>query len=92
MFHILYDGSVTDEDGFVAMGGEAEALAERLKGGYRRGMSLADALKLGVDALTTQNGDRLDAARVEAAVLDRTRRRRKFLRLPEDEVAGLLRS
>src|ERR671925_851544 len=55
LFHVLYDGSVTDEDGFVAMGGEAEALTERLKGGYRSGMTLEDALKLGVDALSGQN-------------------------------------
>jgi len=90
MFHILYDGSVTDEDGFVAMAGEAEVLAEGLKGGYRPGMSLSDALKLGVDVLSSQNGERLDASRIEAAVLDRTRRRRKFRRLGDEELADLL--
>ncbi|MGH2686923.1 MAG: proteasome subunit alpha, partial [Actinomycetota bacterium] len=47
LFHILYDGSVTDEDGFVAMGGESEALARRLGEGYRPEMPLADALRLG---------------------------------------------
>jgi proteasome alpha subunit len=90
MFHILYDGSVTDEDGFVAMGGEAEALAERLEGGYRPELSLADALSLGVDALSTQNGERLDASRLEVAGLDRTRKRRKFRRLTAAEVTELL--
>src|ERR671914_72493 len=49
LFHILYDGSVTDEDGFVAMGGESQDLADRLGGGYSAGMSLADAVRLGVD-------------------------------------------
>ena len=90
LFHILYDGSVTDEDGFVAMGGEAEALTERLKGGYRSGMALGEALKLGVDTLSGQNGERLDAARLEAAVLDRAGRRRKFRRLADPELADLL--
>jgi proteasome alpha subunit len=90
MFHILYDGSVTDEDGFVAMGGEAEALTTRLKDGYRPGMTLAEALALGVDTLSSQNGERFDAARLEAATLDRTRRRRKFLRLGDEELAELL--
>ncbi|MGH2676388.1 MAG: proteasome subunit alpha, partial [Actinomycetota bacterium] len=90
MFHILYDGSVTDEDGFVAMGGEAEALAERLKAGYRPGMVLADALKLGVDGLSGQNGERLDASRLEVALLDRTGRRRKFRRLADPELGRIL--
>jgi proteasome alpha subunit len=91
MFHILYDGSVTDEDGWVAMGGEAEPLAERLEGGYRQGMALGDALKLGVEPLMSQDGEQqVGAERLEVAVLDRTRRRRKFRRLTDPEVAELL--
>jgi proteasome alpha subunit len=90
LFHILYDGSVSDEDGFVAMGGEAEALTEGLKGSYRSEMTLEDALKLGVDALSGQNGERLDASRLEVAVLDRGGRRRKFRRLADPELADLL--
>ena len=30
MFHIRYDGSVTDEDGFAVLGGEADSIRERL--------------------------------------------------------------
>jgi proteasome alpha subunit len=91
LFHILYDGSVTDEDGFVAMGGEAEALTDRLRAGYRAEMPLADALRLGVESLTSQDGDqKVEAERLEAAVLDRTRRRRKFHRLPDEEVSRIL--
>jgi proteasome alpha subunit len=91
MFHILYDGSVTDEDGFVAMGGEAEALADRLKAGYRAELPLPDALRLGVESLTSQDGDqKVGAERLEVALLDRTGRRRKFRRLPDDEIGRLL--
>ena len=32
MFHILYDGTVVDEDRFSALGGEAEAITARLAG------------------------------------------------------------
>ncbi|HJV04370.1 MAG TPA: proteasome subunit alpha, partial [Actinomycetota bacterium] len=65
LFHILYDGSVTDEDGFVAMGGQSEDLADRLKEGYSRSMSLEDAIKLGVDALTSQDGqEKMEAGRL----------------------------
>jgi proteasome alpha subunit len=87
LFHILYDGSVTDEDGFVAMGGESEALAGRLRDGYRPDMDLATALRLGTQTLGPEEGG--EAARLEAAVLDRTRPRRKFRRFSDDEVGGL---
>jgi len=92
MFHILYDGSVTDEDGFLAMGGEADALSARLKAGYRVEMPLGDAVRLGVEALTVEDGEHaeLEPSRLEVALLDRNRPRRKFRRLPDSEVAGIL--
>ena len=91
LFHILYDGSVTDEDGFLAMGGQSEDLAARLKEGYSQQMSLGDAINLGVEALTSQDGqEKMEAGRLEVAVLDRTRPRRKFRRLPDTELAQLL--
>ncbi|MGH2663622.1 MAG: proteasome subunit alpha [Actinomycetota bacterium] len=97
LFHILYDGSVTDEDGFVAMGGESDRLTERLREGYRPELPLADALKVGVDALPAQNGqaegdgsEPLTPARLEVAVLDRNRPRRKFRRIADEELGTLL--
>jgi proteasome alpha subunit len=91
LFHILYDGSVTDEDGFVAMGGESDALRERLRGAYRNELPLGDAIRVGVGALTSQDGQgRVEAGRLEVAVLDRTRPRRKFRRLRDEEIAGIL--
>lgn len=91
MFHILYDGSVTDEDGFVAMGGQSEDLASRIQGGYGEGMPLADAVRLGRDAIRSQDGqEEVTPARLEVAVLDRGRKRRKFHRLSDEELATLL--
>jgi proteasome alpha subunit len=90
LFHILYDGSVTDEDGYVAMGGESETVAGRLKDGYRPGLSLAEALRLGTDSITVQNGEQVESSRLEVAFLDRTRPRRKFRRLPDEEVGRIL--
>jgi proteasome alpha subunit len=91
LFHILYDGSVTDEDGFVAMGGQSEALAGRLKQGYRGEMPLPDAIKLGVDALTSEDGEeKVKSERLEVAILDRTGPRRKFRRLPDPELTDML--
>jgi proteasome alpha subunit len=90
LFLILYDGSVTDEEGFVAMGGESARLAEHLRQGYGREMPLGDALKLGVGSLTVQNGERVEAARLEVALLDRNRPRRKFRRLSDEDLGPLL--
>jgi proteasome alpha subunit len=91
MFHILYDGSVTDEDGFVAMGGQSQDLADRIQGGYSQEMALADVLRLGRDAIRSQDGqEEVTPARLEVAVLDRGGKRRKFHRLTDEELATLL--
>src|SRR5918999_1145228 len=45
MFHILFDGSVTDRNGWVAMGGQAEALNAYLDQHYGKHPSLADGFK-----------------------------------------------
>ena len=45
IYHVLFDGSVTDEHGFVAIGGHAEDLNETLKGRYAEGWDLATAVR-----------------------------------------------
>jgi proteasome alpha subunit len=91
LFHILYDGSVSDKEGFVAMGGETETLSEKLEQAYTDGMDLGAALRAGVGALSEVNEGELEPSRIEAATLDRTRKqRRKFRRLSDDQVAGYL--
>ena len=40
IYHVLFDGSVTDEHGFVAIGGHAEDLTETLKGRFGAGWDL----------------------------------------------------
>jgi proteasome alpha subunit len=91
LFHILFDGSVTDRTGWVAMGGQADALGSYLKEKYpKKTPTSTAALKLGVDALKTVEGSEVGADALEVAVLDRTRTRRKFRRLVEAELAKLL--
>ena len=90
LFHILYDGSVADEEGFVAMGGESDQLTAKLTEEYKPSLKAADALRLGVEALKIQNGERVEPSRLEVALLDRTRPRRKFRRLRDEELAELL--
>src|SRR5215470_13639985 len=46
LYRITYDGSISDEHGYVAMGGQAEAIANALKQGYHDDITLGDALAL----------------------------------------------
>ena len=41
MFHILYDGTVVDEDRYSVIGGDAEAIGDRLEAAYQPGLDLA---------------------------------------------------
>jgi proteasome alpha subunit len=86
LYHILYDGSITDESGFVAIGGSADAINERLGEAYRDELSLEEALRTARSALAGAEDRDVDAERLEVAGLDRTRGRRKFFRPTADEV------
>ena len=89
MYRLTFDGSVADERGFVAMGGQADELTAFLKERYTTGLSLAEAVGLAVQALT--GGQRtLTAESLEVAVLDRTKPRRTFKRLRDEQVAGMI--
>jgi proteasome alpha subunit len=90
LFHISFDGSVSDRTGWVAMGGQAEAMSDQLKEKYAAGASVADALKVGLDALKAVEQRDMPAGNLEVAILDRNRGRRKFKRLREDELSKLL--
>ncbi|MFI6508921.1 MULTISPECIES: proteasome subunit alpha [Streptosporangium] len=90
IYRLTFDGSVFDEAGLVAMGGQAEAVAGRLKEQYRDGLSLGEALEAALFALTEPGGERFPAAQLEVAVLDRNRPHRKFLRLNGPRLERLL--
>jgi proteasome alpha subunit len=51
LFHILFEGTVSDESGYTVLGGEAEAIAERLSTSYRDGLDLAGAVQAAREAL-----------------------------------------
>jgi proteasome alpha subunit len=92
LYRILFDGSVTDEHRYVAMGGRSEDLAAHLKEAYREGLSAEEAILAGAKALSTVEEREVPAELLEAAVLDRTRGRRKFRRLRDDEVSTIVAS
>jgi len=91
IFHILYDGSVTDRERWVAMGGQAETIEAYLKEHYPPNFpdempDYSGAFDLAMAALRAAGERELTAETVESAVLDRTRTRRKFRRLSEEEL------
>ena len=92
IYRISWDGSVSDEPGFVAFGGQADQVAAALKERFSDGMSLTEALGAALAALAApaasgsaaaSNGAQpeLTAANLEVAILDRARAHRTFRRL-----------
>jgi proteasome alpha subunit len=83
LYRLTYDGSVGDEPGYVAMGGQADAISAVLRDRHREDMTLAEALRLAVDALSGTGAERreLTASQLEVAVLDRRRSGRTFRRI-----------
>jgi len=88
MFHILYDGTVGDEQGFTVLGGDAGAIAERMDTDFSPDRSLGEAIVAARDALADDR--ELAADDLEVAVLERSNERRTFRRIEGDELTALL--
>jgi proteasome alpha subunit len=89
LFHILYDGTVMDEERFSVLGGEAEAISSRLEATYSRGLALPDAIRIAVDSLAGEDR-KIDPSDLEVAVLDRTAQRRAFRRIEREDLPAML--
>jgi len=89
LFHILYDGTVMDEQGFTVLGGQAEAIADHLRPQVGADLDRDGAIRLGAGALALE-GETLGAASLEVAFLDRRRTRRAFVRVRGDDLATVL--
>jgi len=92
IYHILYDGTIEDEKNYAAMGGQADEIRRFLKENYRDTLALEAAIQLGVRALSVTQNKTLTEKDLEIAVLDRTKERRKFRRIPPEALAQLLRA
>lgn len=89
LYHIAYEGTITDQDSFAVLGGDAETITEGVAEGWRADRSLAEALVASVTALGGPERS-LGADDVEVAVLSRRNGRRAFRRIANGELAGLL--
>ena len=88
LYHIVYDGTVTDRKGFLAMGGQAEELSSALQRDYAEGMDLDAAMALAIRTLRSSGPTSERGPRLEVAVLEDGRGRRAFRRLSQEEVAA----
>ena len=92
IYRITFDGSIVDEQGFVAVGGSSEYVSGQLKDRFVADATLASALNTATRALADENGEEreLEASNLEVAVLERAREHRKFRRIPGRRLRTLL--
>lgn len=97
MYRLTFDGSVGDEQDFVAMGGSSEAISTAMREGWQADAALPDVLRLAVSTLAEHGGPAgatgpraLGDQQLEVAVLERTRPRRAFRRLTGPKLSELL--
>ncbi|MDP1878751.1 MAG: proteasome subunit alpha [Actinomycetota bacterium] len=93
LYRLMFDGSVADERGYVAMGGSAEPIGTGLLEGWQEGLDLGACIRLAVGLMGEHGDERprmLTEAQLEVAILERSRPRRTFQRLANGRLAALL--
>jgi proteasome alpha subunit len=90
LFHILYDGTVMDEEGFTVLGGQADTIREALRADYQPTIDLAGAVQLGAKVLGSADQPSVPGEQLEVAVLERGKERRAFRRLKGADLDALL--
>ena len=93
IYRISFDGSITDEKAFAVIGGRSENVQTYLK---ERSSTQLPALKVALSlchaALEQVANQKLPSENLEVAVLDRTRKGRKFRRLSVGDTRQLIAS
>jgi proteasome alpha subunit len=94
IYRLPHDGSIVDEHGSLAVGGNSDQINSYLEQRHRDDMTLAEAVKLGKESLARDNngGEReVTADQLEVALLDRSRvQQRKFKRVLGSQLRRLL--
>ncbi|WP_062215353.1 proteasome subunit alpha [Streptomyces sp. NBRC 109706] len=94
IYRLPHDGSIIDEHGSVAVGGNSDQIGSYLSQRHRDDMDLGEALRLAVASLARESGGgerELSSDQLEVAVLDRKRpQQRKFKRLLNRQLTSLL--
>lgn len=90
IYRLTFDGSVADEHGYVAMGGQSDEIAAALGSTWRPDLALEEGIRIAVAALGASAASAPGPDQLEVAVLDRHRPRRTFRRVPAERLAGIL--
>jgi len=92
IYHISFDGTISDHYQFVAMGGQADRIRAFLKDEFKDAMSFEDAFALAKKALEVPYNEQqaLAVPQLEAARLVRGGPGRRFSRVPQEEIARLV--
>ena len=90
VYRIAFDGSIGDEKGFAAIGGQAEELRLHLKDKYEAGLDQKAALRLATQALEAVSSAKVKPESLEVAVLERSPPGRKFRRLSHNDLIAIL--
>ena len=89
MFHLLYDGTVVDERDYSAIGGDAEAIRDRLADTWTDDLDLDGAVTAGLAALIGPDRE-ISPSDLEVAVMSRGNGRRCFHRLDVAQLTQIL--
>lgn len=91
LYKIAYEGTITDELDFAVLGGDSEAIRQRMFENFRQGADLASTLRTAVNALSGEARS-IPVADLEVATLRDRGDRRTYSRLSDEEVSSLLQS
>jgi proteasome alpha subunit len=89
LYHIAYEGTITDEDRFAVLGGDAETITERVGAAWQPDWDMGAAIRAAAAALAGPDRT-LSAGDLEVATLSGGNGRRTFRRVDEAELAQLL--
>ena len=89
LYRIQYDGTVADEQHWCCIGGDSEAVLDRLSDGWSQDLDRDAAVRLAVTALAGTDRS-ISAQELEVAVLATGNGRRCFVRLEDAETEALL--
>jgi proteasome alpha subunit len=92
LFHILYDGSISVEEGYVAIGGQADAISTALSERVEPLADLPTSLRAARESLASVEDRDMTPETLEVAGLDRDRGRRKFFRMTSEAITAALSS
>lgn len=92
IYRLTFDGSVVDEQNFVAIGGDSEKINELLKASWKKEIESKEAIKLSLKILNdaSTSDKKITNESIEVAVLDRAKIGRKFVRLSQSELSQIL--